>query len=56
LSKIVKNISLINKARGNFRNSVSILEPHIFSLNYPKYSKTFISPLYQCVPQDAWGI
>ena len=51
MSKIVKNISLINKARGNFRNSVSILKPHIFSLNYPKYSKTFISPLYQCVPQ-----
>jgi len=56
LSKIVKNISLYNNARGNFRNPISILGSHIFSLNYPKYSKTFITPLYQCVPQGAWGL
>ena len=53
--KIVKNISLYNKVRGNFRNPVTILGPYIFSLNYPKYSKTFISTLYQCVPQGAEG-
>jgi len=34
MTKIVKNISLNYKARGNFRNPICISGSHIFTKNY----------------------